>query len=350
METSFYLILLVGIFVIDALVAPIFFSKNSGESELPKSENLGAWWRSILVSDMADENGDIKGPTVYSKSLAFLTMKVLVVVGVAWYYFSANGGRIGSKLVNIVNLLVIGILTLKYIAYAGWYDDKACANSYVSSLRSDRGEDVVYKMCYAVFGVLLAIMLRTHIVRSSEFTLVLLIVLPLILYGLHWLMVRFMYLGCDKGSEWFTWVNNKCGISPASFYREYVMGGSESAETASQSWDIYRRGGMVIFFLVMTFVFIRRNVTPSRVNTPQMLIFVSMWFAFGMPLILNWLTTVDPERKIADKMTNTVTKGDDDEEPRRYKDFSCIVNKYGGFSGYFLLLCVQLAILSPKLF
>jgi hypothetical protein len=349
METSLYLILIVGIFVIDALVAPIFLSKNAGETELPKSPDLGDWWRSILVSDMADENGDIKGPSVYGKSLVFLIMKVAVVAVLAWYYFTNSGGKLSPKIVNIVNFAIIAILSLKYIAYAGWFDDKQCANSYVSSFKSDRPEDIFYKVGYWVFGILLAIMLRTHIIRTSEFTLVFLMVLPFIFYGLHWLTVRFMYLGCENTQEWFTWVNNKCAISPASFYREYVMGTADKADTASQSWDIYRRVAMIIFFLVMTYVFIRNYVSPSHVNTPQMLILVTFWIAFGLPLLLNWFSTVDLERKLADKMTNTVTQKDQD-VTRVYKDWSCVVNKYGGFSAYFLLLCVQLVIVSPKLF
>jgi len=351
METSLYLILIVTIFVIDALVAPIFFSKNSGETELPKSPDLGDWWRSILVSDMADENGDIKGPSVYGKSLVFLVMKVAVVVLLTWYYFTNSGGALSPKIVNIVNFAIIAILSLKYVAYAGWFDDKHCANSYVSSVKSDRPEDIVYKVCYLIFGLLLAILLRTNILRTSEFTLLFLMVLPFIFYGLHWLTVRFMYLGCGDTQEWFAWVKNKCSISPASFYREYVMGSAEKAETASQSWDIYRRVAMVIFFLVMTYVFIRNYVSPANVNTPQMLVLVTFWLSFGLPLLLNWFTTVDLERKAADTLTNTV--GTDKEarvDTRVYKDWSCIVNKYGGFSGYFLLLCVQLVILSPKLF
>ena len=99
---------------------------------------------------------------------------------------------------------------------------------------------------------------------------------------------------------------------------------------------------------VGTFVVMINNVLPSQRNLPIVFIILSAWIAFGIPLILNLLTTVDAERKVANDETNKVTV-DDKDETRDYKRWRCTINKYGGISGYFLLLCIQLYILRGQL-
>jgi len=344
METSIYLILILCIFVIDVLLAPVFFSKNKDETELPKSPGLSGWWRSALVSDMADDQGNIKGPGVYVKSFGFLAGKVLGMVLLVWYYFKTTSGEMGPRIVNMVNAGIIVILSLKYIAYAGWFDDKQCANAYVSSLKSDKIEDIVFKIVYVIFGLLVALLVRDNPLRSSQFSVFCLMILPIIFYGIHWVVSRLMYLGCEKGETF----SKECAISPATFYKEFALGSSKESTTMSQSLDRYKRIAMLGVVLFFSYIFIMKRVKPSQRNTPITLIYGMIWVLYGIPLLLSMVMTVDIERKEIQTMTNTIMQ-DGEEQTRDYGQLRCIINKYGGISGYFLLLCVQLVILSPKL-
>ena len=121
-------------------------------------------------------------------------------------------------------------MAIKYVAYAGWFDDGRCSNFYVSSITSDRIEDIAYKVMYLIFGIVLAILIRVNPVRSNSlYTLLFVMGLPFVIFLIHWVSIRAMYIGCTSGL-----FDNDCAISPATFYREYIFGqSSEDLDTAS---------------------------------------------------------------------------------------------------------------------
>jgi len=344
MEINQYLILLLVIFSVDTLVLPSF-AKNENESDLPKSPDLGDWWRSILVSDMANSEGQTIQWTDNFKSFAFLFAKVLFIGSIVFMYFHGSSDNT-PRIFNILTICILGIMSLKYIAYAGWFDDKQCSNFYISSLKSDHVEDTIYKVVYLIFCIILAILLKYNPIRMNKtFTLLFIAGLPFVIYFVHWLFVRMMYMGCETGKGIFSLFDNECSISPATFYREYIFGKSgEETDSASKSWDFLRRGATVVLAFVYTFVMISRKVLPSHRLLPVTFIAVSAWVVFGIPFLLNWLTTIDLERKVANDETNSITI-DDTKEKRNYRGWRCTMNKYGGISGYLIILCVQLLIL-----
>ena len=343
MEINQYLILLLTLFAVDTLVMPSL-AKNEGESDLPKSPDMGNWWRSIAVSDLANSEGQTLEIRDKSRSFVFLTGKV-AFIGAFVYMYYTNTDRGSLKIMDVLGLSVIGLMAVKYVAYAGWFDDGSCSNFYVSSIKSDRIEDIAYKVMYLIFGIVLAILIRVNPVRSNSlYTLLFVMGLPFVIYLIHWVSIRAMYIGCKSGL-----FDNDCAISPATFYREYIFGqSSEDLDTASKSWDLLKRGLTVALMFVFTFLMMRNYILPSQRNLPVIFILLSGWIAFGIPLLLNWLTTIDAERTVANDETNKVTVGDKD-VTRDYKGWRCVMNKYGGISGYFLLLCIQLYILRGQL-
>ena len=347
MEGSQYLLLLSLIFVLDQ-VFTVVLSYNEDESDKPKSKGLDSFLRALMVSDGANEEGSTKKLTDNTMSGGFLLGKALVIGGLVFMYFNGDnaGGGQSQRLLQVMTFALIGILGLKYVAYAGWFDDKQCANAYVSGFASDHPEDIAFKISYGVFAILLAILLRAKGMHTKAETLTLVFVLPFILYVLHYIFIRWMYLGCQDTRQWFT--DNECAISPASFYRNYAVGSVTESKTGSQSWDIYKRVLLLVGCLVGTFVLVRNHVLPSQYNTPKTMILVAIWIAYGLPLFLNWFTTIDLERKLAMEKTNAINY-ENETHPRKYKAWRCVPNKYGGISGYFLIICVQLAILFPTL-
>ena len=130
-----------------------------------------------------------------------------------------------------------------------------------------------------------------------------------------------MYIGCKSGL-----FDNDCAISPATFYREYIFGkSSEEVDNASKSWDLLKRGITVVLVLVFTFITMRNYILPSQRNLPVVFILLSAWIAFGIPFTLNWLTTIDAERRVANDETSKVKVGDKDVK-RDYKGWSCVMN------------------------
>lgn len=343
MEINQYLLLLLTLFAVDTLVMPSL-AKNEGESDLPKSPGMGEWWRSFTVSDLANEDGQTMMITDKSRSFTFLTGKVAFVGSLVYLYYTQTA-KTSLKIVDVLGLVVIGLMSVKYIAYAGWFDDKQCSNFYISGLSSDRVEDVAYKVMYLIFGIVLAILIKVNPIRTNSlFTVLFLMGLPFVIYFIHWASVRLMYIGCQSSI-----FENECSISPATFYREYIFGqASEDHSTMSKSWDFLRRGLTVLFAFIISLIAMRDHILPSQRNLPTVFILLTGWFVFGIPLILNWLTTIDAERKAASDETNKVTV-DETEVPRDYKGWRCVINKYGGISGYFLLLCIQLYILQGQL-
>ena len=349
MEINQYLLLILTLFAVDTLVMPSI-AKNEGESDLPKSPELGNWWRSITVSDLANSDGQTLELEDKSRSFLFLTGKVAFMGALVYMYYTQTD-KASLKIMDVLGLSVIGLMAVKYTAYSGWFDDKNCSNFYVSSIKSDRIEDIAYKAMYFMGGILLAILIKINPVRmNSEFTTLLLMILPFMIYIIHWITIRIMYIGCKSTSSGIGGLfDNDCAISPATFYKEYIFGKTnEDNDSFSKSWDFLRRGLTVALMFVGTFVVMINNVLPSQRNLPLVFIILSAWIAFGIPLILNLLTTVDAERKVANDETNKVTV-DAKDETRDYKGWRCTINKYGGISGYFLLLCIQLYILRGQL-
>ena len=348
MEINQYLLVILTLFAVDTLVMPSL-AKNEGESDLPKSPDLGNWWRSFMVSDLANSEGQTLELSDKSRSFVFLVGKVAFVSSLVYLYYMRSD-KSSLKIIDVLGLSVIGLMSVKYVGYAGWFDDKQCSNFYVSSIKSDRTEDIVYKVMYLVFGVVLAILMKVNPVRgNTTFTVFFLMGLPFVIYIIHWLTVRIMYLGCKSGSGISGIFENDCAISPATFYREYIFGQeSQDLDTFSKSWDVIRRGVTVVLMFVLTFIVVKNNILPSHRNLPSVFIMLSAWIVFGIPLILNWFTTIDAERKVANDETNHVVEGEK-KETRDYKGWRCVMNKYGGISGYFLLLCIQLYILRKQL-
>jgi len=328
---------------------PMIISKNDGESDLPKSEDLGDWWRALLVSDLANSEGQRGDWTSKMKSVGFLFSKVLFVGGMAVMYYTQSMSN-PDVLFNAISLAIICVLGLKYIAYAGWFDDKQCANKYVSSLKSDKTEDIVYKVMYFLFSIVLAILIKYRpLYYGNTFLLVFLLTFPLTLVMFHYVFIRMMYMGCESGTGIGFLFENECAITPAAFYKEYVFGGSKvKADTASKTFDIFRRGGIVIVVMSILMVYLGRNLVPSKRTDPKYYIGVVMFIAFGIPFLLNWFTTIDSERRIANDETLNI-KVDDVTEKRPMRDMNCIINKHGGISGYILILCIQLYILRGRL-
>ena len=346
MENSRYLIVLVAIFIVDQMIMTPFFSYNEDESDKPTSKGLGDSMRALLVSDGANEEGSTKKVSDNTMSAVAFFMKAVIVGALVVMYVSGSGLGQSTRTLQVLTMTIIGILGLKYIAYAGWFDDKQCANAYVSGFASDHPEDIAFKISYVIFALLLAVLLRSKPFRTSGMTMAFIVVLPLILYVIHYVGVRWMFLGCEDTQQWFH--DNDCAISPASFYRNYAVASVNESKTGSQAWDIYKRVGLLIVCLIATFVVVRNRIMPSRVNTPMTLVGVSVWLAYGLPLLLNWFTTVDMERQLAKTKTNEI-KQKGETQIRKYKEWRCIPNKYGGVSGYLLILCIQFAILFPKL-
>lgn len=349
MEFNKYLAILIGLFIMDTLMLPIVFSKNEGENDLPKSEGLGDWWRAMMVSDLANSEGQIGDWATKGKSVAFLISKVLFVGGLVLLYYTQSVSN-PKVLLNAIILVIVGILVLKYIAYAGWFDDKQCANSYVSSFKSDHIEDIVYKVMYFVFSIVLAILIKyTPLPYGNTFLLAFLVVFPLFIMGFHYLFLRMMYMGCESGKGIGFLFDNKCAISPATFYKEYIFGSSkEKTDTASKTIDLFRRGITVFFVLGFIGIYVAQNVVPSKRVHPFIYIGVTAVIVFGVPFALNWMTTVDAERRVANDETLKIT-ADGTSGDRPMRDIRCVVNKYGGISGYILILCIQLYILRGRL-
>ena len=343
MEHNHFLLLILVIFTIDTLLFPSI-AKNPGEDKLPSSPTLGNWWRSITVSDLADVDGktlDV-GPT--SRSFGVLLAKVsFVAVFVVMYFRKSNENA--PKYVNIITLAALLIMTVKYIAYSGWFDDKQCSNYYISSISSDKLEDIIYKVLYAVFGVLLAFTMKYHPIRNNDvFTIGFLMIVPFMFYIAHWLTMKSMYVGCEPN----IWFKRTCSISPATFYNEYISGGADESDTKSKSWDYIRRGLTVIVAVLVSTLVFKDHLSSTQTQSPIPLIGFVMWLAFGIPLLLNWLTTVDLERKKASDDTNSILV-EGTKKTRDAVGWRCIMNKYGGLSGYFILLIVQLYILRKQL-
>ena len=255
MEINQFLILLLVIFSVDTLVLPSL-ARNEDESDLPKSPDLGDWWRAMTVSDMANSEGQTIEFGDNAPSFIALMMKVLLVGSFVFMYFRETSTNT-PRLVNIIAISILGIMCIKYIAYAGWFDDKQCSNFYITSLSSDHPEEVIYKVVYLVFGIMMAILLKYNPIRMNRaYTMIFLVGLPFLIFFLHWLFVRLMYMGCETGKGLFTLFDNECAISPATFYKEYIFGqtGVET-DSASKSWDFIRRGLTVIVVFVFTFIY-----------------------------------------------------------------------------------------------
>lgn len=343
METSYYLILIVIIFSIDLLLFPSLAS-NPEETSLPKSPELGNWWRAITVSDLADVEGNTIGVGVKSKSFGVLFVKILMVAACAYAYFyksDASSDKYSNRFVIATFMVALFIMVIKYIAYAGWFDDKQCSNYYISSLSSDRWEDTTYKVIYACISLLIAYTLRSHMIGEKEYLSVIFVgVLPFIIMGIHLLMTRLMYLGCKPNIIY----DETCIVSPPTFYKEYITGTSSEADTKSKGWDYTRRGITVVAGIVLSFIFYFNHYSGGQRLAPLPILLLSLWLIFVFPLLLNWLTTVDVERQTASDETQSYMV-DDVKKTRDYGSVSCTINKYGGLSGYFILFLVQLFII-----
>jgi hypothetical protein len=346
MENRRYLIVIVSIFIVDQMIMTPFLSYNEDESDKPKSKGLGYFMRSIIVSDGADEEGSTKNLTDNSISAGAFILKAGIVGWLVKRYMNSTGDSQSTRTLQVLTMAIIFILGIKYVAYAGWFDDKRCANAYVSGFASDHPEDIVFKIIYAVFSIILAILIRSKPFRTSGMTMGFIVGLPFILYAIHYVGIRLMLLGCEDTRKWFS--DNDCAISPATFYRNYAVGSVKESNTGSKSWDIYKRIGLLGVCLIATYSVARKRILPSKFNTPMTFVGISVWLAYGLPLFLNWFTTMDMERQVARKKTNEI-KQEGETQIRNYKGIRCVPNKYGGISGYFLLLCIQFAIIFPKL-
>jgi hypothetical protein len=345
METNHYLLLILFIFSIDILLFPSL-AKNPEEETLPASPDLGDWWRSITVSDLADSQGNTLGVGPTSRSFGVLIVKVALVAVCVFIYFNKTlSNDKPLKLVNIITLMAIGMMMIKYGAYAGWFDDKQCSNYYISSIQSDKIEDMIYKGLYLGFSLMLAFSMKLHPLRNNDMvTVAFLMGVPFVIFVLHYLTMKLMYIGCES-NEWFS---KGCAISPASFYKEYITGGASESDTKSKAWDYMRRGLTVIVAITVALLMYTKRVSSSRQGAPLPLLLISSILAFGIPLLLNWLTTVDMERREASNDTHTVMK-DGAELSREASGWRCIMNKYGGLSGYFIILLLQIYILQSQL-
>ena len=85
MEINQFLILLLVIFSVDTLVLPSL-ARNEDESDLPKSPDLGDWWRAMTVSDMANSEGQTIEFGDNAPSFIALMMKVLLVGSFVFLY------------------------------------------------------------------------------------------------------------------------------------------------------------------------------------------------------------------------------------------------------------------------
>ena len=348
MDTSRYLIFIIIVFSMDTLLFPSL-AHNPQETTLPKSPELGNWWRAIAVSDLADVDGNTLGVGVKSKSFIVLLVKVFLVGACAFAYFyksDSSSDKYYHRFVSVTFMCALMIMITKYIAYAGWFDDKQCSNYYISSIGSDRWEDTSYKVVYVCISLLIAYSLRSHLISSNEtYSALFLMGLPLIVFAIHGLMIRLMYLGCKANIIY----DSSCVISPPTFYKEYISGGADEADTKSKGWDFMRRGITVGVGIVLSFIVYIKNVSASKRLSPLPILLLSGWLIFGFPLILNWLTTVDVERQGASNDTQSIIV-DGADVSRDYGSWRCILNKYGGLSGYFILLLVQLFILRDRYF